>query len=168
MDTCRKAYNDGSIIRAKTPLKSGHYKLRDTLRTLKRCKSTIGEIGAHLHDTNTRGDKLLGCCMSYEKHTWLKQLPIDISTMLGQHVMPGIIALSGDGVPAQILVDIMNEMKPRIDQLKEECERQRQSLRHGIQDEYRAIKAGSSGSMDIVDEAIAIITDCLEQAGLPV
>jgi hypothetical protein len=90
--------------------------------------------------------------MASDKHTWLKNLPLDIAFSLGYDLLPGLLALKKEGA---LCVD---RDYPAIAQdclkLVDRCGQVRNAIRKDIKVEYRQMKQGSSLLEPLIEEAI--------------
>jgi hypothetical protein len=90
--------------------------------------------------------------MASDKHTWLKNVPLDIAFSLGYDLLPGLLALKKEGA---LCVD---RAYPSIEQgcitLVDHCEQVRNAIRKDIKVEYRQMKHGGSLLEPLIEEAM--------------
>ena len=161
--TCHDTFAKGQLRRHSYPLEAGAYKLREARHRLLRMMDTVEAIGDFLRKPPSvfPGASLGPCCTTDDKAYWLKNLPKQVSEMLGYDILPAIAALTGDGV-SQTDVDVkLNIAQARAKQLLKDCEAHHVRLKGGVKREYAAIKSGRSELYDILIDA-----DRISQHGL--
>lgn len=160
---CHDAFNAAKIKRAKYPLRSGTYKLREARTALRRMQSTMETIRSRLNNPDDKYPcPLLGCCTLDEMDDWLKNLPTQLATKLGYDILPAIAALIGDGIAK---IDVDGELyNTEIDALRllNDCERQHTRLQAHLGTEYRSIKSGYSDVYSMLVDADGIARRALE------
>lgn len=155
--SCLQSFDEGKAQRACYPLHQGRYKLEERERSLVAIKDSLRMV----HDfMNGRSScTYLGCCMASDKHTWLKNLPLDIAFSLGYDLLPGLLALKKEGA---LCVDMEY---PAIEhdclQLVVRCEQVRNAIKKDIKVEYRQMKLGGSLVEPLIDEALDIVQRAL-------
>lgn len=147
---CLRSLDEGKAQRASYPLRQGRYKLEERERGLLAVKDSLRMVRDFVNGRSTCTH--LGCCMASDKHTWLKNLPLDIAFSLGYDLLPGLLALKKEGA---LFVD---REYPSIDQdclqLVDRCEQVRNAIKKDIKVEYRQMKQGSSLLDPLIEEAI--------------
>lgn len=160
---CHNAFIEAQSQRAKYPLRSGAYKLREARTALRRMQNTMEAIRRHLKNPDDQyPSPVLGCCMLDEMDDWLKNLPTQLATKLGHDIMPAIAALTGDGIAK---IDVDGELyNAKIDarRLLNDCERQHTRLQARLDAEHRAIKSGYSDVYALLVDADGIVRRALE------
>ena len=103
---CREAFDRQQTARQNYPLLQGKYKLRETYASLDKMLCSFDNIVDYQHrePRPTYQDEDLGGFLAWETTDRLRNIPIMLAEMAGYEVQPGLIALTGDGVP-QGLVD---------------------------------------------------------------
>ncbi len=110
--SCKQSFAEGHKGREKHPLKTGEYKLKETLRMLEKYLLELERIvdykkTRNLSDRRTKGHALRHCTPE-DMNKWLKDLPPYIAHTLSYCIIPATVALIGDGVP-QDKVDALYE-----------------------------------------------------------
>jgi hypothetical protein len=152
--TCRDTFNAARTQRTKYPLAKGRYKLGEAEHAIEdwlRLVNTIAErtqrgIGFGAAEN-------LPSCMSYEREAFLKELPKKVAELVGYHILPGIAALEGDGVPKAEVQRLLRRAETDAQRLIAECEAARVRLMGGIEREYRAMRNGKSNVSGLLEDA---------------
>jgi hypothetical protein len=148
--SCLQSFNAGKAQRVSYPLHQGRYKLEERERSLGAIKDSLRMVRDFVNGRSSC--TYLGCCMASDKHTWLKNLPLDIAFSLGFDLLPGLLALKKEGA---LCVD---REYPAIEQdclqLVDRCEQVRNAIKKDIKVEYRQMKQGGSLLDPLIDEAI--------------
>ncbi len=156
---CQKAYLAGQQDRKSRPLRWGAYKLEERYCELIRAQQTTGDIRGHVC---AGGARWVGtACTSEDKHMWLKEVPLWISRMLGEDLLPGLRALSHDGVPSSTIDRLERTIQADVDRLVQRCDFVRLRIARCIEFEYREMRTGGSLVEDLLDEAISLFKRAL-------
>ena len=163
--TCHDTFAEAQLRRRSHPLKAGADKLREARHRLSRMMKTIDAIRDYLREPNSlmAGAALGSCCMTDDKAYWLKNLPKQMSAILGYDILPAVAVLTAEENIAE--TDITAEqanVRARAKQLLMDCEAQRVRLKGGINREYAAIKSGRSELYDLLVDADRIAQSSLE------
>jgi len=111
--TCSEVYQKAHERRAKHPLKSGRYKLEETLLALCRLEITLALKGrAPNHYGIFEKGLPHPVCMPYEFRSWGRKLPHILADDLGYYLLPAVENLVGDRIPAAEVYDILDRIKP--------------------------------------------------------
>ena len=163
--TCHDTFAEAQQKRRANPLEAGAYKLREARHRLSRMMNTVDAIGDFLrHPGSVRSGSALGpCCTTDDKAYWLKNLPKQVSEMLGYDILPAIAAFTADGAPQTEVAVKLNIAQARARQLLKDCEAHRVRLKGGIKTEYTAIRSGRSELYDLLLDADQIIQYSLEK-----
>lgn len=153
--TCHDTFAKVQLRRRSYPLEAGAYKLREARHKLLRMMDTVDAIGAYLRKPSSvrLGSSLGPCCTTDDKGDWLKNLPKQVSEMLGYDILPAIAALTGDGVSQTDVAVKLDLAQARANQLLKDCEAHRMRLKEGAKREYAAIKSGRSELYAILIDA---------------
>jgi hypothetical protein len=151
---CYEAFNKATAERKKDPLPRGEYKLRECRSRLVRCKKELVSIQRLVSGKADRW--ALGCCTSEDKHIWLKRLPEAVAHWLGWSLIPGLHALTADGVSAQAIESISGPIGRETNLLLSRLEAVRQAIAKNIDREYERMRSGTPMLEPLVDEAIRL------------
>jgi hypothetical protein len=155
--TCRDTFNAARAQRAKYPLASGLYKLREAQRALGRWRATIETITERTRGGSGFGEaENLGSCMSYERGAFLTELPKKVAELVGYHILPGIAALGGDSVRKADVQKLLSRAETDAQRLLIACDVEQRRLEAGIQSEYRFMRHGSSPLTGLITAAESI------------
>jgi len=158
--TCQDVFHKACIARVRHPLPFGDYKLRECYRRLQQTGLELDKIQKLV---SGRGSKWsLMHCTSEDKHIWLKALPDVIAWRLGYEVLPGLKALSGNGIP-QAEIDLAYptieretlELLPRLDFI-------RRLVKRDIGKEYQQMRLGTPLLRPLVEEAESLALTALQ------
>lgn len=161
---CQKAFDEGTLLRRATPLRTGEYKLHESYRNFVGWRDEITRISAFKHRKASRHS--LRHCTPDDCSKWLKDLPAAIAFQLAYDVLPAINALVADGVPATQLDSVQFQATPLIRQLVRDCDQARAIVVRRIANEYEHMKDGGSYLYPLVSDAIRIMDGVYRQAGL--
>jgi hypothetical protein len=155
--SCLQSFAEGKALRVSYPLHQGRYKLEERASTFIAAKETLRMVRAFVSGRSRC--LYLGGCMASDKHTWLKNLPLDIAFSLGYDLLPGLLALKKEGA---LCVD---RDYPAIEQdclkLVDRCEQVRNAIRKDIKVEYQLMKKGGSLLEPLIEEAIDLTRTAL-------
>lgn len=148
--SCVQSFNDGKAQRVSYPLHQGRYKVEERERSLVAIKDSLRMVRDFVNGRSSC--TYLGCCMASDKHTWLKNLPLDIAFSLGYDLLPGLLAFKKEGA---LCVDryypaIEHDCELVVDRM----EQVRIAIKKDIRVEYRQMKLSSSLLEPLIDEAI--------------
>ncbi|WP_273151234.1 hypothetical protein [Methylophaga thiooxydans] len=92
-------FYQSAALRYGYPLEKGRYKLEEGIECMRRILSTYraGLSDRQLAVVSGKYES----CMDFEFDEWLLSIPEFISYFLGYKVLPGLSALTGDGVPQE-------------------------------------------------------------------
>ena len=148
--SCLQSFDEGKEQRVSYPLHQGRYKLEERERRFVFNKETLRMVRDFVRGRSSC--LYLGGCMASDKHTWLKNLPLDISFSLGYDLLPGLLALKKEGA---LCVD---RDYPAIEQdclqLVYRCEQVRNAIKKDIKVEYRQMKLSGSSLEPLIEEAM--------------
>lgn len=149
------AFNQGINDRSRYPLRNGVYKLKETLCILRRTKSYVEKV-IRCKECKISLPAILGPCMGHEIAGWLKQIPIELSWLLGHNIVPAVSALSGDKVDPLIITCIQRNIEPEIERLLEDCAKTHTRISIDIGREYKNMQQGESEVLQLLMVAISI------------
>lgn len=160
---CHDAFGAATARRAKYPLHSGAYKLRETQHSIARMQTTMCDIGSLLRNPSTYPPgSSLGCCTTDDMADWLKSLPEHVADILGYNILPAIAALTGDDIPADDVKGELQSARANAHRLLHDCEKQHARLQKGIKREYLSMKKGYSEVYALLVDADGIARRALE------
>ena len=160
---CHRAFHRAQQSRAKSPLPSGAYKIREAQRSIQHYFESFYAIRDYvLHPKKFHRGAPLGHCTTDDKATYLKGIPESIARLFGKDVLPSIKALGADGLTRREIASELEIATYKTRSLLEECELQHQRLRGGIKDEYEAIKSGYSELYALLKDTEQIIESPLQ------
>ena len=160
---CHRAFATGQQSRAKSPLPSGAYKLREAQRSIQKDMESIDAIRDYLlHPKKLYRGALLGRCTTEDKASYLKGIPESIAGILGRDVLPSIKALGADGLTQREIATELQIATHKAQNILQDCEVQCERLRGGIKGEYQAIKSGYSDLFRLLQDAEQIIESPLQ------
>jgi hypothetical protein len=155
--TCHDIFNAARAQRAKYPLASGLYKLREAEHAIEDWRRLVNTIAERTQGGSGFGaTENLGPCMSYERGTYLKSIPARLAERIGYNILPGIAALEGDGVPKAEVQHLLRRAETDAHRLIAECEALRLRLKGGIEHEYCAVRQGESHLSRLLEDARAL------------
>ena len=157
---CHRAFATGQQSRAKSPLPSGAYKLREAQRSIQHYFESFYAIRDYL--SYPKKSYRLGHCTTNDKATYLKGIPESIARLFGKDVLPSIKALGADGLSQREIATELQIAAHKGQILLPDCELQHQRLRGGIKDEYEAIKSGYSELYAVLEDTEQIIESPLQ------
>ena len=163
---CRAAFDASRASRRKHPLNAGCYKLEEAHRDLLRARKTVVSIADGI--TRRAKDKVgqsLGSCTTDDKAHFLKGLPKFVASLLGGQILPGIAALDGDEVSEAVVRDLTISADKTAQALLEECNMVHSILAGGIQQEYDAMRRGSSYALELLYQALILTERGLKAVG---
>lgn len=111
-------FYQSAALRYRYPLHKGRYKLEEGIECMRRILSTYraGLSDRQLAVVSGKYES----CMNFEFDEWLISIPEFISHFLGYDVLPGLSALTGDGVsPEQATQAVQKYLKRVPNKLKE-------------------------------------------------
>lgn len=148
--SCLQSFNDGKAQRVSYPLHQGRYKLEERESRFVFNKETLCMVRDFVRSRSSC--LYLGGCMASDKHTWLKNLPLDIAFSLGYDLLPALLALKKEGA---LCVDRdYQAIEQDCLHLVARCEQVRNAIKKDIKVEYRQMKLGGSLLDPLIDEAI--------------
>lgn len=158
MPMCQDTYDQAKITRAKYPLRSGMYKIEEGLNNLESVRATVEKIAKREKDhLGYRHDEVLGCCLAFERSTFLKKIPKNIAFVLAYNIEAGVGALGGDDVSEAKVAQLKGSAQAKVKPLIAACDALHNHLKSGIKTEYDAMKNGHSQLLDLLDDAIDFV-----------
>ena len=136
----REKFAEGRRARAKSPLRSGLYKLKEVRRYPNRTLHTLDEL-IKAKKYKQPFDVLSGDSPKVWARGWLKEL----TYRLGKDLVPSIEALTGDGLPTEVIQPHLLGLRQQEQDLVSELEGADWTLRSlGIKYEYDLWNRGES------------------------
>jgi hypothetical protein len=151
---CVDAFKQGHIRRQNYPLYKGSYKLEEAKFDLNRYKSGVEDI--RKNNSRKFGDSLLLQCTEEDQHIWLCNLPAIVADTMSFKVLPGLLALTNEGVDESIVQNMHQQLNKDSISLVHKLELARQQMLKEISYEYALMKSGRSVIEPFIDEGISI------------
>lgn len=153
--TCNEAYRYGVVSRAFYPLRSGLYKLRESISTIQYYEKEIVRISQLITRTDNASE--LEHCTKEDKALWLKELPLNVSYLMGYEIIPALRALEADGVNRKTVEATANVIELSIDGRLACWDGLRNTYNRRIAYEYELMGKGKSNAMAVVKDALGLI-----------
>lgn len=128
------------------------YKIKEFRGRLERKQKSLVEIGDAIR--KKRMPHCFGPCMGFEAAAWCKSLPVFVAHQLGHDVVGALHALTEDGVPQNIVDELIRDINAKIPTLFQLGESARVEL-----DESWEATGPDLGGRSVLDE---FITGCLD------
>jgi hypothetical protein len=152
--TCHDIFNAARAQRAKYPLASGLYKLREAEHAIEDWLRLVNTIAERTQGGSGFGaTENLSPCMSHERGTYLKSIPARLAERIGYDILPAIAALEGDGVPKTEVQRLVRRAETDAQRLVAECEAVKIRLKGGIKREYEAMRQNEGELLRLLDSA---------------
>ena len=155
--TCLEAFVKGKADSKKYPRTQGAYKLSEVLDRSKRREKEVGRIAKALKDPSSRYD--LMHCTYEDMHVWLLDILEHVAYELSATVIPSFKALTGDGMTQSQIDQNLPYVERRSQDVLQELERARQTIKGKIHDEYDRMRRGES----VVGDALTHTREMLEE-----
>jgi hypothetical protein len=155
--TCLEAFAEGKADSQKYPRTQGAYKLSELHDRSKRREKEVSRIAKALKDPSSRYD--LMHCTFEDKHLWLKDILKHVAHELSATVIPSFKALTGDGMTQAQIDRHLPYVERRCQEVLQELERARQTIKGRIHDEYDRMRHGES----VVGETLTHVREMLEE-----
>lgn len=163
--SCPSAFRSWmKVRRSKYPFdRVSAYKVRESHGNLEYEGRAVASIAQYLTTKPGYGRAgILVNCTEENKAVRLKRVPNKIAYELGYNLIPAVAALTVEGVPEGEIFTFITSIKPKVDQLLDDCEAVRLATARSIQGEYGAMRQGRSEmavlcehALDIADQAVA-------------
>jgi hypothetical protein len=98
-------------------------------------------------------------CTFEDKHAWLSRILKITAYELSASIVPSFKALTGDGITQSQINQHLPYVKRRCQEVLQELERARQTIKGRIHDEYDRMRHGDS----VVGDALAHAREMLEE-----
>jgi hypothetical protein len=155
--TCLEAFAKGKADSQKYPRTQGAYKLAERLEQWKESEKEVSRIAAALKHSPLRYG--LRHCTYDDKHVWLGRILKYTAYELSASIAPSFKALAGDGMTQSQIDQHLPYVEGRCQEVLQELERARQTIKGRIRDEYDRIHRGES----VVGEALRHARETLEE-----
>jgi len=133
------------------------YKVRESRDNLRREIKVVASITAYRSASpRVRCSSSLVSCTSEDTALRLKQVPNIIIHELGYNLIPGIEALTLEGVSATDISAFISTISARVNQLVADCGVVHQANSRSIKGEYARLRAGKSDLPRLCKEATDI------------
>lgn len=157
LKTCVDVFMDAQQRRLSFPLPSGAYKIHEGIRSLQAIGATVKTIQDKIINGKPfRQNEHLGCCLGYERGSYLKSVPKRISWYLGYDILPGIAALHGNGWDSNQVRSAHEQADNSASSLIARCDNYQRLIKPSIKVEYDAMQTGDSVLLDLILRAIFI------------
>lgn len=148
------SFAKGRLDRLSYPLSSGRYKLVECAERLEQCIDEIDRIRNYI---NGRGHRWsLMHCTAEDKHQWIKDLPAHVAYRLGYEVLPGLQALTVDGVDSNTIHSEIPNFERYCSSVVLQLEIAHMKIRKSINVEYDQMRSGRSLLEPQVRDAVGI------------
>ena len=143
---CQRAFQSSSQQRALYPLRSGRYKLREAHAYLLKMSGGFKEIVRFraIKPKPKYLDVDLGGFLAWETPSRLRKTPMLLVEIAAYYVLPGLKALTGDGVAQTEIDEEVHYFELFLDRFIERCDTVVSDLRGPISKEYARLEDGSS------------------------
>jgi hypothetical protein len=155
--TCEEAFAEGQVFSLKHPREIGAYKLAEKLWQWRESDHEVRRIAAALKYPSARYD--LMHCTFEDKHVWLRRILLWHSYELSASIIPSYKALTGDGMSQAQINQHVPHVERRCQEVLQELERARLTIKGNIKDEYARMRHGAS----VVGDALAHARELLEE-----
>jgi hypothetical protein len=160
---CYDTFSEACLTNLRHPLPYGRYKLVECKVRLRQIVQELNRIEALVAG---RGDKWsLEHCTSEDKHFWLKSVPNLVAWCLGYEVLPGLRALTGDGVPKAGIDAAYPSIEVEVKNLVSRLDSARQMIAKDIGYEYCRMRHAYPLLRPIVEDAVSLTEDALSVLG---
>lgn len=157
LTTCADVFTEAQKRRLSFPLSAGAYKIDEGIRSLQSIGGTIETIQEKIVTRKRFGyNEHLGCCLGFERGSYLKSVPKRISETLGYDILPGIAALRGDGCDAMLVQSAYKQAYNEALHTILRCDDYHELIKSSISVEYEAMRNGNSILFDLIRSAIFI------------
>jgi hypothetical protein len=164
--SCRDEFHEGLESRKDHPLPHGYYKLRECHDRL---VGTVEELQRIEELVSGRGDKWsLQHCVSEDKHIWVKNVPRAVAWRLGYEALPGLRALTGNGVSQRLVDELYPILMVKAEDLAERLETHRKRISKNVRFEYDSMRLGLPFLKPLVTEATCIAARAMSLHRQPV
>lgn len=136
------SFAKGRRDRLSYPLSSGRYKLVECAERLEHCIDEIDRIRKYINGLGHRWS--LMHCTAEDKHLWLKDLPSHVAYRLGYEVLPGLQALTADGVDSTVIRSELPNFERDCLSVVGQLEIVHQKIYKSIKVEYDQMRLGNS------------------------
>lgn len=155
--TCPEAFAEGKADSQKYPRTQGAYKLGERLWQLKESEREVGRICNALKFPSSRHN--LMHCTFEDKAFWLREILKITAHELSESIIPSFKALTGDGMTQSQVAQHFPYVERRCQEVLQELERARLTIKGRIHDEYDRMRRGES----VVGDALAQAREMLEE-----
>lgn len=156
-ETCHEAFAAGHAFSQDYPRNQGAYKLTERLWQLEECEREVCRIGNAVQHPSSRYDLIH--CTYEDKHVWLRQILKIIAYEFSADIIPSFKALVGDGMTQSQVDQHLPYIERRSQEVLQELERARLTIKGNIKDEYARMRHGKSE----VGDALAHAREMLEE-----
>jgi hypothetical protein len=161
-ESCLKAFRAGVIDRENHPLSSGRYKLVELLRLLESSHEETIQIGLSFSSPVER--PRYRHCTGADKDVWLTTFTRILAYDLGYKLIPGLRALTGDGVPAESIPRHVPGVETQSRQLVKELDAALRAYRAGEGLGPQALRELNQTMTRLIRTATRMTQGCLQLA----
>jgi len=155
--TCIEAFAEGRAFSEKYPRTQGAYKLSERLDQWKENEREVDRIADAICHPSARYD--MKHCVFGDKHVWLNRILKVTARQLSDSIIPSFNALTGDGMTSAQINRHLPHVERRCQEVLQELERARQTIKGRIHEEYDRMRHGES----VVGDALAQAREMLEE-----
>jgi hypothetical protein len=160
MALAKKIFNEAKAERERClSLNGGLYKLREAADRLHRDSLNIDELIAYRKD-RIKPPVFIACSWE-DRRLWLKGALLDIPRRLGGEVVPSVMALRADGLPAAKVAELQTWVSSRCEALVRQCDQICALLARSMKPEYELWNDGESMIRDLLDRVVNFIDDII-------
>lgn len=149
---CYESYVQGARHRLHSPLHEGLYKINDFRDHIDQWHCELIYIRRFIAGQDSRPQFL--CCTRGELAGWLKRLPALIAYDIGHDLLPGMEALTLNGVSHKLIAQERAHVQSRAYLLLSRLDQLSQALYRGIGTEYEHMRKGKSRLESLTKHAI--------------
>ena len=155
--TCIEAFAEGKADSQKYPRTQGASKLGERRQQWNESVREVGRICNAVKFPSSKHN-LMHCTLE-DRHIWLRGILIHAAYELSASITPSFKALTGDGMPRSQIKQRLPHVQRRCQEVLQELERARQTIKGRIREEYDRMRYGES----VVGDALTHAREMLEE-----
>jgi DNA-binding transcriptional ArsR family regulator len=157
--TCMEAFDEGEKFSHQHTRTQGGYKLAERLRQWEQCEREVCRIASAVKHPSARYD--LMHCTYEDKHLWLSRILKIIADEFSADIIPSFKALVGDGMTQSQVDQHLPYIERRCQEVLQELERARLTVKGNIKDEYARMRHGESEVGDALTHAREMLEEII-------
>ncbi len=158
--TCFEAFAEGKIFSKTNNRTQGAYKLAERLEQLKEREQEVSRIAAALQKPSSKHN--LMHCTFEDKAYWLRRILLITAYELTESIVPSFKALTGDGMTQSQIDRHLPYVERRCQEVLQELERARQTIKGRIREEYDRMRYGESVVGDALTHAREMLGEMID------